>query len=178
MPRLQLVEPSQAQGKTKEIFDDLEKTKGKVVNIFKGMGNSPAALKAYLAMAQALAEGDLTPEDREVAYLGISQANECTYCLSAHTVIAKKAGMTDDQIKAIRQFDPLSEKHKALLTFVRQVMETKGHVSDADVASVRAAGYSDGQIAEMIAFIGLATYSNYFNHVLDTPLDFPQAPAL
>ncbi len=178
MPRLNVVEPNQAQGKTKEIFRELEKSKGKVFNIFKGMGNSPAALKAYLAMAQALAEGDLTPEDREVAYLGVSQANNCTYCVSAHTVIAKKAGMTDDQIKAIRRFDPLSEKQKVLLTFVRRVMDAKGFVSDADVAAVRAAGYTDGQIAEAIGYIALATYSNYFNHVFDTPLDFPQAPAL
>jgi alkylhydroperoxidase family enzyme len=56
------------------------------------------------------------------------------------------------------------------------VMETKGNVSDADIAAVRSAGYTDGQIAESIAYIGLATYSNYFNHVFDTPLDFPQAP--
>ncbi len=176
MPRLNVVEPEQAQGKTKEIFDELEKTKGKVINIFKGMGNSPAALNAYLTMSEILAEGELTPEDREAVYLGVSQANGCNYCLSAHTVIAKKAGMTDDQIKAIRLLDPLSEKHRTLLTFVRRVMETKGKVSDADVAAVRSAGYTDGQIAEAIAYIGLATYSNYFNHVYDTPLDFPKAP--
>jgi uncharacterized peroxidase-related enzyme len=178
MPRLNVVEPQQAQGKTKEIFEQEVKTRGKVLNIFKGMGNSPAALKAYLGMAATLAEGELTPEDREVVYLGVSQSNNCNYCLSAHTMIAKKAGMTDEQIKAIRQFDPLSPKHQALLTFVRRVMETKGFVSDAEVAAVRGAGYSDGQIAESIAYIGLATYSNYFNHVHDTPLDLPQAPAI
>jgi uncharacterized peroxidase-related enzyme len=178
MPRLNVLEPSQAQGKTKEIFNQLEKTKGKVLNIFKGMGNSPAALKTYLDAAQTLSEGELTPEDREVVYLAASQSNECTYCLSAHTLIAKRAGMTDDQILAIRKFDPLSAKHKALTTFVRRVMDTKGHVSDADLAAVRSAGYTDGQIAETIAYIGLATYSNYFNHVFDTPLDLPEAPQL
>lgn len=178
MPRLNVVEPGQAQGNVKEIFDNLQKTKGKVLNIFQGMGNSAAALKAYLDMAKTLSEGDLTPEDREVVYLGASQLNHCNYCVSAHTAIAKRAGMTDDQIKAIRMFDPLSEKHKTLLAFVRQVMETQGRVGDADVGAVRAAGYTDGQIAEVIAYIGLATYSNYFNHVFDTPLDLPQAPEL
>jgi uncharacterized peroxidase-related enzyme len=178
MPRLNVVEPNQAQGKTKEIFAHLEKTKGKVLNIFKGMGNSPAALKAYLDMAQTLSEGELTPEDREAAYLAVSQSNNCNYCLSAHVMLAKKAGMTDDQIKAIRKFDPLSPKHKALVTFLRRVMETKGFVKDADVSAVRSAGYTDGQIAESIAFIALATYSNFFNHVYDTPLDLPQAPQL
>jgi uncharacterized peroxidase-related enzyme len=178
MPRLNVVEPDQARGKTKEIFNQEEKTRGKVLNIFKAMGNSPAALKAYLDMAATLAEGELLPEDREVVYLGVSQSNNCNYCVSAHTMLAKKAGMTDDQIKAIRKFDPLSPKHQALMTFVRRVMDTKGYVSDADVAAVRSAGYTDGQIAESIAYIGLATYSNYFNHVHDTPLDLPQAPAI
>jgi uncharacterized peroxidase-related enzyme len=178
MPRLNVVEPSHAQGEVKEIFNRLEKTKGKVINIFKGMGNSAAALKVYLDAVETLAQGQLTPEDREVVYLAVSQTNNCNYCVSAHTGIAKKAGMSDDQIQAIRKFDPLSAKHKALLTFVRRVMESKGSVNDADVAAVRAAGYTDGQIAESIAYIGLATYSNYFNHVFDTPLDLPQAPRL
>jgi uncharacterized peroxidase-related enzyme len=178
MPRLNVVEPEQAQGKTKELFNQEVKDKGRVLNIFKAMGNSPAALKAYLDMAATLAQGELLPEDREVIYLGVSQANNCNYCVSAHTGLAKKAGMTDDQIKAIRQFDPLSPKHAALLSFVRRVMENKGFVSDADVAAVRSAGYTDGQLAESIAYIGLATYSNYFNHVHDTPLDLPQAPAI
>ncbi len=176
MPRLNVVEPSQAQGEVKQIFDDLQKTKGVVLNIFKGMGNSAAALKAYLEMTKILSEGELTPEDREVVYLGVSQLNGCVYCVSAHTGIAKRVGMSDDQILAIRKFDPLSEKHKALLTFVQRVMDTKGVVDDADVAAVRSVGYTDGQIAEVIAYIGLATYSNYFNHVFNTPLDLPQAP--
>jgi uncharacterized peroxidase-related enzyme len=178
MPRLNVVEPDQAQGKTKELFDHEVKAKGRVLNIFKAMGNSPAALKAYLDMASTLGGGELLPEDREVIYLGVSQSNDCNYCVSAHTMLAKKAGMTDDQIKAIRKFDPLSPKHQALLKFIRRVMDTKGRVSDGDVAAVQSAGYSDGQIAESIAYIGLATYSNFFNHVHDTPLDLPQAPAI
>jgi uncharacterized peroxidase-related enzyme len=172
MPRLNVIQPANAAGPVREIFDELTAKMGKVINIFQGMGNSPAALKAYLQMAEALGDGELSPEDREAVYLGVSQANGCNYCVSAHTVIAKHAGMTDDQIKAIRKLDPLSEKHRALLTFVKRVMETKGNVSDADIAAVRSAGYTDGQIAESIAYIGLATYSNYFNHVFDTPLDF------
>jgi uncharacterized peroxidase-related enzyme len=176
MPRLNVVQPEQASGKVKEIYDDLQKRMGRVINIFQGMGNSAAALKAYLSMSAALSEGELTPEDREVVYLAVSQTNNCTYCLSAHTLMAKKAGMNDEQIAAVRKFQPQSDKHRALVRFVRRVIETKGFVEDSDVAAVRTAGYSDGQIAESIAYIGLATYSNLFNHVFDTPLDFPPAP--
>ena len=86
--------------------------------------------------------------------------------------------MTEEQINAARKWAPVEEKHQALLAFVKRVIETKGFVEDSEVEAVRAAGYSDGQIAESIAFIGLATYSNLFNHVYGTELDFPAAEPL
>lgn len=178
MPRLNTVTPDAAEGRTKEIYDDLQKKMGKVINIFQGMGNSAAALNAYLSMSGALKEGDLSAEDREAIYLAVSERNGCEYCVAAHTAISKKTGLTDDQIIGMRKSEPSSEKHQALLTFVRRVQETKGFVDDGDIENVRNAGYTDGQIAETIAFIGLATYSNFFNHVYGTELDFPQAPSL
>ena len=179
MPRLNVVGPDQATGELKDIYADITAKLGKVINIFQGMGNSPAALKAYLGMSGTLAEGQLSPEDREVVYLAVSQQNGCNYCVSAHTVIAtKKVGMSDEAVLAIRRMEPEGEKHQALLRFVTRVMETKGFVDDSDVEAVRKAGYSDGQIAEAVAYIALATYSNFFNHVYDTPLDLPKAPAI
>ncbi len=178
MPRLNVVTPDQATGKLKDTYANVKQKFGAVINIFQGMGNSPAALNAYLAMSGALADGELSPEDREVIYLAVSQHNNCNYCVSAHTVVAKGVGLSNEQILAARRFQPESDKHRALLQFIRRVIETKGFVDDADIEAVRQAGYSDGQIAESIAYIGLATYSNFFNHVFDTPLDFPQAPPL
>ncbi len=178
MPRLNVVQPDAATGPAREIYDELTKKMGKVINIFQGMANSPAALKAYLAMSGALSEGMLSPHDREVIYLAVSENNGCHYCVSAHTLLAQRAGMSNDAILAARQFAPTNEQHLALLTFVRRVIETKGFVTDEELAAVRQAGYSDGQIAEAIAFIGLATYSNLFNHVHGTELDFPAAATL
>ena len=178
MPRLKVVEADQASGKVKETYNNLNSKFGKVFNIFKGMGNSAAALNAYLNMSATLGEGDLSPEDREVVYLAVSERNKCHYCASAHTVIAKNAGMSDIQILAARKHEGLDDKHQTLVRFINRVMDTQGFVDDADVEAVRDAGYTDGQIAESIAYIGLATYSNLFNHVFDTELDFPAAPKL
>ena len=178
MPRLNQVTPESAEGATKEIYDDLTSKMGKVINIFQGMGNSSAALKAYLAMSGALKQGDLSPEDREVIYLAISELNGCQYCVAAHTKIAGGAGMSEEQILGARKWEPVEEKHQALLKFTKRVIETKGFVEDSEVEAVRAAGYSDGQIAETIAYIGLATYSNLFNHVYGTELDFPAVPSV
>jgi len=178
MPRLSVVQPELATGPLKQIYDDVVAKMGQVVNIFHGMANSPAALKAYLSMSAALAEGELSPEDREVVYLAVSENNGCHYCVSAHSMLAKQAGLSDDETLAARNFQSQDEKRAALLDFVRKVIATKGFVTDDDIDAVRGAGYSDGQIAESIGYIGLATFSNLFNHVHDTPLDFPPAQEL
>ncbi|QDV12321.1 Alkyl hydroperoxide reductase AhpD [Rosistilla oblonga] len=175
MPRLKTIGPNEAQPPLKEIYDDLTSQMGKVVNIFQGMGNSPAALKAYLSMSAALAEGDLSPEDREIIYLAVSEQNGCHYCVSAHAMLAKRVGLADDAIRAARQFQSSDPKHESLLTFVRRVIASKGFVSDEELQAVKSAGYSDGQIAEAVGYIGLATFSNLFNHVNGTELDFPAA---
>ncbi|MEX0792068.1 MAG: peroxidase-related enzyme [Pirellulaceae bacterium] len=178
MPRLNTVTPENATGETKEVFDVLQKKAGKVVNIFQGMGNSPAALKGYLGLTSALAEGDLTKAEREIVYLAVSERNGCTYCAAAHTMIGKKVGLDDAELLDARRFVSKDPKHQALLSFVRRAMETQGFVDDGDITAVREAGYTDGQITEAIGYIALATFSNLFNHVYDTELDFPEIAKL
>ena len=179
MPRLNVIAPDQATESLKETYDNITEKMGKVVNIFQGMANSPAALNAYLSMSAALADGELSPQDREVVYLAVSESNGCNYCVSAHTMIATQhAGMSEAETLAARRFESPDDKRAALLKFVNKVIETRGFVSDEDLASVRNAGYTDGQITEAIGYIGLATFSNLFNHVHDTPLDFTPANEL
>ena len=151
---------------------------GKVINIFKGVGNSPAGLGAFLALHGGLAEGELTPADREVIALTMGQINECHYCLAAHTVIAAMAGVDADEAVKIRKGNPSDAKHNALIAFVNAVVATKGYVSDEQLQAVRNAGYSDGLIVEIIALIALNVFTNLFNHVNDTEMDFPEAPAI
>jgi uncharacterized peroxidase-related enzyme len=178
MPRLNVITPDQATGPLKETYDELTLKMGNVVNIFQGMANSPAALKAYLSMSAALAEGELSPQEREAIYLAVSEQNGCHYCVSAHTMVAKKSGLSSDDTLAARRFLSPDKKLNALLEFVRKVIASKGFVRDEELQSVRAVGYADGQIAEAIGYIGLATFSNLFNHVHDTLLDFPAAVKL
>jgi alkylhydroperoxidase family enzyme len=93
-------------------------------------------------------------------------------------MIAKRIGMSEEATIAARQFQSSSAGQATLLAFVKRVIASKGFVKDDEIQAVRDAGYSDGQIAEAIGYIGLATYSNLFNHVHDTPLDFPAASTL
>ncbi|MGD9720125.1 MAG: carboxymuconolactone decarboxylase family protein [Pirellulales bacterium] len=178
MPRLHVVKPEEATGSVKEIYGEVTKRMGKVVNIFQGMANSPAGLRAYLAMSAALSDGELPPQDREAVYLAVSESNGCHYCVSAHSILGKRAGMTDQSVLAARLFQSTDTRQQALLAFVRKVIDTKGYVTDGELAAVRDSGYSDGQIVEAIGYIALATFSNFFNHVHDTQIDFPPAPVL
>lgn len=176
MPRLSVVDPAQATGKVKEIFDG--PLKGKHRNIFKGMANSPAALGAYVALTHALKDGELTPAERETIAIAAGQLNGCDYCVAAHTVMGKMAGLSEGETVAIRRGAPTEPKLAALTKFVAAMNEKRGFVNDADVAAVRAAGYGDGHIAEIVAVYALNLYTNYFNHLNETDIDFPAPPAL
>jgi uncharacterized peroxidase-related enzyme len=173
MPRLKTISTSEATGATKELYDAINKKMGKVPNIFLGMGNSPAALQAYLGIGGALAKGALESAEKEVVALAVSQHNNCQYCLSAHTAIGKMAGLKEDEIIKIRQGSGEGKKSQ-LAAFVQAVLRTKGFVSDADLAAVRAAGYSDAQIVEVLMVVAETVFTNFFNHVNDTVNDFPQ----
>jgi len=177
MPRLNVIEPDKATGKAKELFDG--PLKDKKLNIFKGMANSPAAVEAYLGMSQALAKGVLGDNEREVIQLAVSQENGCDYCLAAHTAMGKKAGLTDEQATGARKGAiPGDAKLDALAKFAKALHEKKGFVSDDDLKRFRDAGWDDAATAETIANYAQATFSNYFNHVHQSPVDLPEAPAL
>jgi uncharacterized peroxidase-related enzyme len=177
MPRLPVVDPATATGPVKEIFDG--PLKGKHLNIFRGMANSPAALQLYLNISGALSKSSLSPKEQEVIHLVVSQANGCDYCLAAHTAIGKGHGMSEAQTIAARNGHIEDDaKLGALAKFASALHEKKGHVSDSDLQAFKAAGYTDGAIADVVGTYALAIYTNYFNHVNDTTLDFPPAPAL
>jgi uncharacterized peroxidase-related enzyme len=176
MPRLTPIAPEQAEGRAKELYEGpLAQMR---INIFKSMINSPAAVEAYLAMNEALSNGLLDAAEREIVELAVSQANKCDYCLAAHTGLARKAGLSADDAKGARRGVLNNAKHSALATFAIALHEKKGWVSDDDLRAFKDAGYTDGHVAEVVANYAHATFSNFFNHVNDSELDLPAAPAL
>ena len=176
MPRLNVVDPATATGRVKEIFDG--PLKGEHLNIFKGFANSPAVLDAYLGMSGALNKSSLSGKEREAIALAVGQANDCNYCLAAHTALGKMAGMSEAETIAARQGTSEDPRIAALTKFAMVIHEKRGFVSDDNVATFRAAGFNDGEIAEVVAVYALNLFSNYFNHLNETEIDFPAAPAL
>ena len=174
MSRLHIVNPSTATGKSKDLLEAVKAKLGRAINMTKVMANSPAVLEAYLGFSGALAEGQLDSRIREQIALVTAQENQCDYCLSAHSAIGKMVGLTQEQIIASRDGDGSSEKATAALTFARRVLDSRGDVGEADLAAVRAAGFSDGEIAEIIAHVALNVFTNYFNVATEPDIDFPK----
>jgi uncharacterized peroxidase-related enzyme len=176
MPRLDAVDSGAATGKTKELLDQVHQELGFVPNMIRTMAVSPAVVEGYLGLSGALAGGALTPKVREQIALAVGEANGCQYCVSAHTAIGKRLGVTEAELEASRAGASSDPKVQAALTFVRALVEQRGDVSDADVARVRGAGWSDPEVAEIVAHVALNVFTNYFNLTAGTEIDFPRIP--
>jgi uncharacterized peroxidase-related enzyme len=174
MSRLPAIDPSTASGKTKDLLDAVKSKLGLVPNMTRVMANSPSVLEAYLGFSGALAGGHLSPKVREEIALVVAQQNHCDYCLSAHTAIGKIVGLNQEQILGSRAGHGNDEKATSVLTLAKRVLETKGNVSDSEIAKARAAGLTDAEIAETIAHVALNVFTNYFNVAADVDIDFPK----
>lgn len=176
MPRIQPVRPEAADPKTAELLSSVKKKLGMVPNLISTMAQSPAVATAYLGFSQALAGGLLPARLREQIALTVGQANECGYCIAAHCAIGQKAGLSETELAQARHGTAPDDKDGAALTFARKLVDQRGRVTDADVEQVRRAGYGDGEINEIVANVALNIFTNYFNHVAGTEIDFPAAP--
>ena len=178
MSRIPAVNPQTAAGRSKELLDAVKQKLGLVPNMTRVMVNSPAVLDGYLGLSGALAKGALPAKVREQLALAVAETNGCDYCLAAHSAVGKAVGLTADQVRDARLGGAVDGKTDALLRFTRRVVDARGKVSDADLAAVRAAGWDDAAVAEVVAHVALNVFTNYFNTVADTDLDFPPAAPL
>lgn len=176
MPRVQPVDPANATGKTKEVLDEVRKRYGMIPNIMRGLAHSPAALRAYLTLGDALSEGHLPAPVREQIAITVANANGCQYCLSAHTAVGKMLGLSENELAGSREGQASDLKTHALLALARLLVENRGWISDEQLKTVRDGGVSDGEIAEVVANVAQNILTNYFNHVAETEIDFPRVP--
>lgn len=178
MPRLNAVDPKQTDGARKELFDAVTAKMGKVPNLLRTMGNSPAVLESYLSFSNALGGSSLPADLRERIALVVGETNGCEYCLAAHSAIGKSVGLGDQDILDSRRGTASDPRTDAVVRFAGEIVAERGWVGDESVARVRDAGLDDGEIAEVVATVALNTFTNYFNHVAGTEIDFPAAARL
>ncbi|HEX5342753.1 MAG TPA: carboxymuconolactone decarboxylase family protein [Duganella sp.] len=177
MSRLFTQPVSEATGHAAQLFTAIKGAIGMVPNAYRDIGNnSPVALEAALNLDGALRKSSLSAKEIEVIKLAVSQEAGCDYCLAAHTLMGGKAGLSKDAIQAARHNQPAGDARiDALASFVHTLVSTSGDVPAEAVIAVKQAGYSDAQIVDTLLAMASINFTNLFNRVNVTTLDFPPA---
>lgn len=176
MSRISLIDPAQTTPNRKALMDQIGKAFGATPNMFRAVAHSPAALKSMWGAFGALGGGVLGSQLGEQIAVAIADRNRCEYCLAAHTVLGQAAGASEQEMAAAQAGQSNDPRTAAALTFALKVVEHRAQVSEEDVAALRAAGFDDEHIVELLAHVALNLFTNYVNVALDVPVDFPHVP--
>jgi uncharacterized peroxidase-related enzyme len=178
MSRFAVPTRGQVSAESQEMFDQIQKKIGSVPNLYATLGCSPTALQTVLQAQPALEQSSFTAKEAQAIYLATSQENGCSYCLSAHTMVGKLSGLTQEETIAIRRGDVTDAKLRAVSDLARELVRNRGRVTDEVVDAFFAAGFSNKQFVDLVALVGAKTISNYLHNAADFPTDFPAAPEL
>lgn len=173
MQTIPRIDPATAPARTQDLLNAVKKQMGGVPNILATMAHSAAALGGYLGFAGALAGGSLSNAQREQIAMAVAGANACDYCASVHTALGKSAGLSADEMAMNLMGRSSDDETAVLLGFVREFVRTRGQTSDLDLARLMDAGFNHEAVVEIVANIALNIFTNYFNHIAGTEIDFP-----
>lgn len=174
MSRINLVTNEQANQEQEALFNIIQDQLGMVPNFLKVFANSPAALRAFLGLHSIAGEGELDPQTKERIALGLAEQNACEYCVSAHSAIGRKAGLSNSEIEANRAGTSEDAKAAVAVKFARSLAEHNGEVSTGELLEIRNAGYNDAQIVEIITHVGMNVLTNILGKASRVPIDFPK----
>lgn len=177
MTRLHSATIAAATGHAAQLFAAVKAAVGVVPQAYVDIGsNSAPALDGALHLDAMQRQGTLAAQDVEIVKLVVSAANQCAYCLAAHTYVGQKLGLDMERIRAIRAAEPTGDARiDALVTFTRDLVTTAGTLPLQSVSTIRQAGFTDAQIVDVVLAITSITFTNLFNRINDTAIDFPAA---
>lgn len=173
MPRTTALKPEHVPADSKPTLDAFTKNIGFTPNMLATFAHSPIAFNSWAALLGSMSKA-LDVKTRDSIGLAVSEVNGCNYCLQVHSFTAEHmAKLTSNEIILARKGHANDSKREAAIRFARKVIETRGHVSDADLKTVRDAGYSDANVMEIVALVAMYSLTNFFNNVFDPEKDFP-----
>lgn len=172
MPAFTIHTIDSAPETSRETMRAIKQKFGFVPNLIGELGAAPAALKAYATLSGLLEETSLSPVEQQLVLAAASIANGCHYCVAAHSMGLRMAGLAQDQIDAVREGRELGDgKLEALRNFTAAVVTKRGRLDGAEVQAFLKAGYREDQALEVLVGVAAKTISNYTNHLAGTPLD-------
>ena len=157
-------------------FDALEKVLGMVPNLYAAIAYSDNGLSRYLAFQGA--KTSLSNKEKEAVNLVVSEVNGCIYCQSAHTVLGKMNGFSDEEVLGLRSGKSDNPKLQAFVTLAKSITENKGRVAQQHLNGFYNAGYSDGHLVDLVLQISDKVAMNYLHNITGVPVDFPVASSL
>ena len=158
--------------KSRPLLEGAKQAYGFIPNLYAGQAEAPSLLEGYLSLATIFDKTALSATERQIILIANNRLNRCTYCVAAHTTIAKGAGVPDDVLEALRNGEKISDpKLEALHQFAIRINETRGWVDQNDLDALFAVGYTKQTALEVIVGTALKVMSTYTNHLLNTPLD-------
>jgi len=174
MTRLREIDPDQAQGETKELLDDIQQRLGAVPNFLRVFANSAPTLAGFQGLHGELQRGMLEPKTRERIALAMAEKNGSPYCLSAHTALGAESGLDGGEIVAARRGRSQEARADAAVRFACSVLNKLGGVETAELEALRAAGYDDAEIVEIVGHVGFNLLGNIMGKVALVDIDFPE----
>jgi uncharacterized peroxidase-related enzyme len=175
MARINVIHPHTATGEAKALLDAVQAKLGATPNFLRVLANSPAALDSFLGLHHIAEHGALDLPTRERIAVALAEQNSCEYCLSAHSAIGRKAGLSNEEITANRDGMSQDAQAGAAVAFARALVEHTGEVTQAELDAVRAAGYGDAEIVEIIVHVGMNLLTNILGKASRVEIDFPKA---
>lgn len=174
MTRIATIETATANAEQKALLDAIQGQLGMVPNFLKVFANSPVALRAFLGLHGIANGGTLDAPTRERIALALAQQNGCEYCVSAHTAIGRKAGLSGDEMTAARNGGSEDAQAAVAVKFAQSLMEKKGEISAVELAEIRGAGYSESDIVEIVTHVGMNFLTNILGKASRVEIDFPK----
>lgn len=160
-------------GEATEVLGSIKQKIGMVPNIYATIAHSPAALKGFLGFGDALADGVLSASLREQIALTVAGENGCDYCASAHTAVAKSSGVSAEEAAHNLNGAASDPRVSAILNFSKAVVNKRGWLDADELEQLRSVGVTDEETVEIIAAVAVNLFTNYFNHIAGTKIDFP-----
>lgn len=174
MSRINTVTFETANNEQKALLTAIQGQLGMVPNFLKIFANSPSALRAFLGLHSIANEGSLDLPTRERIALVVAQENSCEYCVSAHTAIGRKAGLSGAEMEANRAGTSQDAKAAVAVKLARALVEHQGDITTADLVEARSVGYTDADIVEIITHVGMTLLTTILGKASRVEIDFPK----
>lgn len=172
MPNYPIHTIASAPEKSKPALEQLQQAFGVLPNIAAAIANSPKLINSLVGLFQQVHSRGLTEPENQIVLLTDAVTNSSRYAVAFHTALAVQQGISPQETDAIREGRfPADRRFAALSSLAKALIEKRGHLSQQELDSFIAAGFTREQVLEVVAIVAASTITNYTGTIADPPLE-------